>query len=161
MNARSSTRLRQHSNLHSEYSDPCQRLFNAIQPGSYIPPHRHAAVPRVETMVAIRGCMALVVFDDFGNIDEVIPFGPCGESTDLAAGVEVSAYCWHMVVALHPDSILLEVKAGPYDPHRPKERAPWAPEEGAAGAEQYLRRIRSEIDAVQLVCKAEKTLIRR
>ena len=33
-------RKRQHQNIHESYEDPCQRLFNAIEPGN-IRPHRH------------------------------------------------------------------------------------------------------------------------
>jgi cupin fold WbuC family metalloprotein len=46
--AKVSPRLRQHRNIHTSYDDPCQRLFNAIEPESYIRPHRHAADPRDE-----------------------------------------------------------------------------------------------------------------
>jgi len=31
--AKANPRLRQHKNIHSSYQDPCQRLFNAIEPG--------------------------------------------------------------------------------------------------------------------------------
>jgi hypothetical protein len=30
-------RRRQHRNIHTDYTDPCQRLFNAIEPDSYNP----------------------------------------------------------------------------------------------------------------------------
>ena len=37
--SRSSSRRRQHLNLHTSYQDPCQRLLNAVQPNSYIRDH--------------------------------------------------------------------------------------------------------------------------
>ena len=58
--ARASPRLRQHRNVHTDYADPCQRVFNAITTRSYLVPHRHALSPRDETMLAVRGRLALV-----------------------------------------------------------------------------------------------------
>tara|TARA_B100000787_G_scaffold49830_1_gene35866 strand:- start:568 stop:795 length:228 start_codon:yes stop_codon:yes gene_type:complete len=49
-----SSRRRQHLNIHSSYEENCQRLFNAIQPNSYIPPHRHSIADKKELLVAIR-----------------------------------------------------------------------------------------------------------
>ncbi len=73
--AECSPRKRQHRNIHESYADPCQRLFNAIEPGSYICPHRHAADPRDELLIAVRGTMALVTFDEQGVVAGVIRFG--------------------------------------------------------------------------------------
>jgi hypothetical protein len=36
---------------------------------------------------------------------------------------------------------LLEVKAGPFDPNQPKDLAPWAPDEGTAGANNYMNKL--------------------
>ncbi len=76
--ADASPRLRQHRNVHTDYADPCQRLFNAITTRSYLVPHRHALSPRDETMLAVRGRLALVVFDETGEVVEVVPFGAQG-----------------------------------------------------------------------------------
>ena len=139
--ARSTPRLRQHRNIHQCYQEPCQRLFNAIEPGSYIRPHRHASDPKNELLIAIRGVMALVTFDDEGNITEILRFGSEKYGTDLAAGAEVAADTWHTVIALEPDCVLLEIKAGPFDPHQPKNLAPWAPEEGSVIAKEFLNQL--------------------
>jgi len=50
-------------------------LFNAIEPGSYIRPHRHASDPREELLIAVRGLVALVTFDDQGAVTNVLRFG--------------------------------------------------------------------------------------
>lgn len=135
-----SPRLRQHRNIHVDYADPCQRLFNAIEPSSYIRPHRHSRGPGPETMMAVRGLMALFVFDDEGGVTQVQRFGAGLHvgADGVAAGVEVPTGCWHTVVALEPGSVLLEVKAGPFDPAASKEPALWAPEEGGDAAAGYL-----------------------
>ena len=76
--ADASPRLRQHRNVHTDYADPCQRLFNAITTRSYLVPHRHGLSPRDETMLAVRGRLALVVFDETDEVVEVVPFAAQG-----------------------------------------------------------------------------------
>ena len=136
-----SPRKRQHRNIHESYADPCQRLFNAIEPGSYIRPHRHAADPRDELLIAVRGSMALVTFDEQGKANGVVRFGVDRNGEGLAVGAEVPANTWHTVIALEPGCVLLEVKAGPFDPNQPKDLAPWAPDEGSAPASEYLKKL--------------------
>ena len=146
--AKVSPRLRQHRNVHQSYQDASQRFFNAIEPGSYIRPHRHSSDPREELLIAVRGVMAMVTFNDHGNVTNVLRFGTEMHGNQMAVGAEVSSSTWHTVIALEPGCVLLEVKAGPFDPNQPKDLAPWAPEEGSSSALAYLDRI------VKLNCKA-------
>ena len=146
--AKVSPRLRQHRNVHQSYQEASQRLFNAIEPGSYIRPHRHASDPREELLIAVRGVMAIVTFNDHGDVTNVLRFGTERHEDEMAVGAEVSSSTWHTVIALEPGCVLLEVKAGPFDQNQPKDLAPWAPEEGSSSARAYLDRI------VKLNCKA-------
>jgi cupin fold WbuC family metalloprotein len=139
--AKVSPRLRQHRNVHQSYQDVSQRLFNAIEPGSYIRPHRHASDPREELLIAVRGVMAMVTFDDQGAVTNVLRFGTDRHGDEMAVGAEVSSSTWHTVIALEPGCVLLEVKAGPFDPNQPKDLAPWAPEEGTSSAVSYLQQL--------------------
>ncbi len=52
-------------------------------------------------------------------------------------GVEVSSDVWHTVIALESGSVLLEVKAGSFDPSRPKGIVLWVPKKGSARAKKY------------------------
>lgn len=133
-----SPRRRMHHNLHDSYDDPCQRLLNAIGTDSYIRPHRHAAASGVETLVCLRGQLGLIIFSDEGQIVETLIFGSGGNRTSSSVGAAVPPGTWHTVVALESGSILLEVKAGPFDPSAAKYPAPWAPAEGSAEAPAYL-----------------------
>jgi cupin fold WbuC family metalloprotein len=134
-------RKRQHRNIHESYHDPCQRLFNAIEPGSYICPHRHVTDPRDELLIAVRGSMALVTFDEKGVVTAVVRFGTDRNGDALAVGAEVPSKTWHTVIALEPGCVLLEVKAGPFDPSQPKNLAPWAPDEASPEALAYLDKL--------------------
>lgn len=143
--AQCTPRKRQHRNIHESYADPCQRLFNAIEPESYIRPHRHATDPRDELLIAVRGSMALVTFDEQGTVTAVVLFGADRNSEGCAVGAEVPANTWHTVIALESGCVLLEVKAGPFDPSQPKNLAPWAPDECGPNAKQYLEKLISRI----------------
>lgn len=146
--AQGNARKRQHRNLHESYDAPCQCLFNAIEPGSYIRPHRHATDPRDELLIAVRGLMALVTFDEQGMVTQVIYFSARRNGEDLAAGVELPAGTWHTVIALEIGCVLLEVKAGPFDPSHPKDLASWAPDEGSPLAFAYLNQLISLLPGV-------------
>lgn len=143
LQAVASSRKRQHRNVHTDYADPCQRLFNAIEPESYLRPHCHASKQGGEMIVAVRGLLKLVLFDDSGQLIEVVPFGAGShlEKPEVAAGVEIPPGLWHTVIALESGSVLLEVKAGPFDPSAPKYSAPWAPEEGSVESIDYYRKL--------------------
>lgn len=143
--ALASERRRQHFNLHVDYEDPCQRLFNAIEPDSYIRPHRHDMTQGAETLIAVRGGMVLLIFDDVGQITQVQRFGVDNlqVNSDVAIVVEVGPCIWHTVLALETGSVLLEVKAGPFNPRSPKYPALWAPEESTDQAFDYLKYLRN------------------
>ncbi len=74
--AKAGDRLRKNHNFHEHYDEVCQRLLNAIEPGSYIRPHRHLSPPKPETFVALRGRMVLVTFEEDGTIGESRPLRP-------------------------------------------------------------------------------------
>ena len=138
--ASNSQRLRAYANLHRSYDDQCQKLFNVLKVQSYIRPHRHSLDPKDECLLAIRGLFGLVIFNDHGLLISITLFGSekYSEKFLIASGLELPAGAWHTVVALVDDSILFEVKSGPFDPSLAKEFAPWAPDENDKSALQYL-----------------------
>lgn len=144
--AKASSRLRQHRNVHQSYQDPCQRLLNAIEPGSYIRPHRHKSDPRDEMLVALRGLMALVTFGDDGSVTGVVRLGTERNGANACPLAELSSDVWHTVVALESGCVLLEIKAGPFDPDQPKDLALWAPEENSEEAQAYLLKLLERIE---------------
>lgn len=143
--AQDNRRKRQHRNIHQSYEDPCQRLFNAIEPGSYIRPHRHATDPKAELLIAVRGLMALVLFNELGIVMDIVHFGAGKSNEGHSVGAEVPCNSWHTVVALEPGCILLEVKPGPFDPKQAKDLAPWAPDEASSEASDYLNELIAEV----------------
>lgn len=153
--AKVNDRLRQHRNIHQSYQESCQRLFNAIEPGSYIRPHRHASDPRDELLVAVRGLMALITFDDDGRILSVVRLGTEQYGAESCPVAELSSEVWHTIIAIEKDCVLLEIKAGPFDPDRPKDMAPWAPEDNTEGVEAYLSNLIAEVNRRTLIQTAQ------
>jgi cupin fold WbuC family metalloprotein len=138
-----SPRRRLNRNLHADYAEPCQRLLNAVEPGTYIRPHRHLTPPKPECFLAVRGRMALAVFADDGSMLRVVALVPGGP----VAGVDLPAGAWHAIVALAPGSVFFETKPGPYAPLTDKDFAPWAPAEGSPGAGAYQRQLEAAVQA--------------
>ena len=108
--AAGSPRRRLHLTLHAGPDEPCQRLVNAIEPDSYIPPHRHADQTTNECLLALRGAFVLIVFDEAGTPRQALRFG--GPGADLEV-VELAPQVWHTVIALETGSVLFEAKSGP------------------------------------------------
>jgi len=142
--AAASPRLRKNLNFHSDLADPCNRLLNAVEPGSYIRPHRHLEPPKAESFLRVRGSLALVTFADGGSIERILLLS---ESSGVA-GADLPPGVWHSLVSLEPGSVFFEAKPGPYRPHAPGDLAPWAPEEGGAEAVRYLAELEQAINAV-------------
>lgn len=133
--ARERPRGRLNLNLHGGYDDPVQRLAIAIEPGSYVRPHRHDP-GRFELFIGLRGRLALLTFDAEGTVlarDEVVP----GGAGQAVAALEVPGGAWHTVIALEPGSAFLEVKQGPYAPLSDKNFAAWAPREDDPAATRF------------------------
>lgn len=142
--ARQSKRKRQHLNIHQNYEDACQRLLNAVGSESYIRPHRHALDPKTETLFAVRGEFALVLFEDGGAPAAFVTFGTNEHGVTQNLGIELPPGSWHTVLALTEGAVLLEVKAGPFNADAAKEFAPWAPSEGSDEAQAYFLGLRKQ-----------------
>ena len=135
--AKASPRRRKNRNFHSDNAQPGQRLLNAVEPGSYVAPHRHLDPLKGETMTVLRGRLGLVLFDDSGKVVASHVLG-AGEA---ALGVDIPFGTWHSVLALEPGTVFLEAKAGPYLLLSNEERAAWAPAEDDAEAPAYQREL--------------------
>lgn len=131
--ARSSPRRRKNLNFHADDAHPAHRLLNAVEPDSYVCPHRHLAPNKDETLVVLRGAFGVVFFDEAGNVTDRVVIRAGGEHL----GVNVPRGVFHTLIALESGSVFLEAKAGPYDAATDKELAPWAPPEGDEKAPTY------------------------
>ena len=131
--ARENPRLRKNYNIHPSDDFCCHRLFNAIEPGSYIRPHRHLDPAKDETFVIIRGRIGVVMFDDDGTVTITATLAP-----EETMAVDIPHGRFHTAVSLEPGTIFFEAKAGPYLPLSEAEQTPWAPADGTPEAAEFL-----------------------
>ena len=132
--ARENPRRRKNFNLHPTDDFCCHRLLNAMEPDSYIRPHRHLDPAKDESMVMVRGRMGVLAFDAAGNVRGRTIIAAAGS----AVAVDIPHGLFHTVVALESGTVFFEAKAGPYRPLTEEETAPWAPAEGTPEAAVYL-----------------------
>lgn len=139
MLARESARRRKNYNFHHSDADLSHSLLNAMEPDSYIQPHRHLDPDKDETLLVIRGRIGMIIFDDSGGIECRAVLEPGGDP----AVVNIPSGVFHTWICLEPGSIFFETKAGPFIPLLPEEKAPWAPEENTGTVREYLEKLRS------------------
>ncbi len=124
-------RLRTHHNLHPSHTDPIQRMCMAMEPRTYVRPHRHP--DKWELLLIVSGDMRVLYFDDAGKVTTVTRLTAWGETL----GLETPANTWHGIVTLAPATVVFECKHGPYVPTEEKDFVAWAPTEGHARCAEY------------------------
>ncbi|WP_339904656.1 WbuC family cupin fold metalloprotein [Pseudomonas guineae] len=134
-----SPRQRQHYNFH-QMDEACHRMAVGLQPGTYIAPHRHLSVDKAEALLALKGRLGLLIFNDNGDVLNRCLLEAGGD----CVGVDLPPGVFHALVVLEADSILFECKAGPYKAVGAGEQASWAPKEGEADAPAYLAWMRGQ-----------------
>lgn len=128
--AAQSPRLRAHRNFHPELSDPVQRLAIAMEPGTYVRPHRHPHT--FELLLPLSGRFVVLNFDDQGTVTQRVVLGESCSVLEMEAGT------WHAVLSLDAGGIIFEVKHGAYQPVAEQDFAAWAPAEGETGCAELL-----------------------
>lgn len=133
--ARSVPRLRKNHNVHSQLDDPVQRLYNAMEPNTYVRPHRHQGDDRWEFFQIVSGSAAVLTFDIQGTVLEKIVLNQKGPNV----AIEIPGNTWHTIVSLQSGTVLFEIKKGPYQAVTDKDFATWAPSEGEDAAEIFVQ----------------------
>lgn len=135
--ARQHPRLRQNYNFHA-LPEKVQRMLNMLQPGTYIRPHRHLRGSQengFEFFLVLQGALGILLFNAQGEIIQqefLAEMGP-------VRGVELPEGTYHTLVALRPDTVILELKEGPYRPEQDKEFLTQFPKEGTIAAQAWVQ----------------------
>ena len=140
--ANDSPRKRINYNFHDGDRDPLQRMLNAMQPGTYLQPHKHENPDKREVFMALTGKFVVIQFHDDGTISDYMILNPA----QMEFAAEVQARTYHTIICLAPNSVIYELKDGPYDPSDDKSFASWAPKEGAPGCAEYLHRLLTQLN---------------
>lgn len=135
--AKTVARKRMNHNFHDDYSDPINRMLNALEPGTYCRPHKHEFPDKREVFMVLRGAFAVFFFNDKGEVTQIVELS----QKSGIFGVDIQPRVWHTLVCLEQGSVAYEVKDGPYYQPDDKDFAPWAPEENSPEAPAYLEQL--------------------
>lgn len=131
-------------NFHEGASDLLQRMINAMEPETYVQPHKHDNPDKREVFIALSGEALVVEFADDGEISDhaiIKPLSAC-------MAVEIPPKIYHAIYALKRGTILYEVKDGPYDVATDKVFASWAPAENSKDSEMYKKELFKKLGIV-------------
>ena len=138
--ARQASRLRMNHNLH-EADDLVQRFINVLQPGTYVRPHRHRRSGEgsgFECFVVLQGAVGLLLMNQEGEITQKERLDANGP----LRGIELAENQVHTLVALEDDTVIFELKQGPYQPASDKDFLPGFPQEQSSAATEQEQRWR-------------------
>ena len=128
-------------NFHETLDDPISRLLNAMEPDTYLRPHRHCNPDKDEIFLLLRGKVAVFIFDEKGGITDSIILDPLNG----CYGAEIPPGVWHGLLVLESGSVIYEIKEGPYAPLTPENMASWAPAaDDTDGVRKYLEELRTK-----------------
>ena len=121
-----SERKRKNYNFHANADEPIHRMVHATNPETYVQPHKHEMPDKNEIFIILKGRVLVIKFSENGEIlDHIIL-----DNKTCNYGVEIPARTWHTLLTLENDSLVYEIKDGPWDPSDDKNFANWAPTEG-------------------------------
>jgi len=134
LDAERSARKRTHYNIHKDYNEKVQRLCIALKRGTYVRPHYHSDADAWQMIMALRGCVAILIFDIDGSVIKRIELS---SDTGIIA-IEMEPNTWHMAFPVSSEAILFEVKEGPFSPKKNSDFACWSPEENSDEVDEFL-----------------------
>jgi cupin fold WbuC family metalloprotein len=132
--AEQSPRRRTHHCLHPDPADPVQRLCVVGEADTYIRPHKHAPGIPWELFILARGSAAALTFDDLGMITGRVVL----QADEAAIAVEIPTQQFHTLYITSPNTILFEIKPGPYMRTDESSFAPWSPREQSENVGDFL-----------------------
>jgi cupin fold WbuC family metalloprotein len=104
---------------------------------SYMQPHLHPGVEKIEKIYILEGRIAVFFFDDSGEIIK---------TTILEKGgiemIAVPAFTWHTYAMLTEYAITYETMMGKYDPQTWKDFFTIAPLENTEESYEYLKKLK-------------------
>jgi cupin fold WbuC family metalloprotein len=109
---KTSSRKRARINAHPDSEDALHEMIIAMDSTSYIRPHKHPG--KSEAFHIVEGEVDIVVFNDDGEIDQIIPLGAPGSGR--AFYFRMSKPLFHTLVIRSDVLIVHEITNGPFRP---------------------------------------------
>jgi cupin fold WbuC family metalloprotein len=133
--SRASARKRIIFPIHRTQDAQVQRMLNFMQPGTYVKPHIHRGAGASESVVLITGALQYFIFNAEGRVIRTFR----AVAGTPSAVIDMEPDVWHSFLVLEPDTVIFECKKGPYEALSDKDFAAWAPDEGTAEADEWIR----------------------
>ncbi len=109
--ARMNPRLRKNYNFHQSLEDKCHRFLNALEMGTEVPVHHHPT--KDESFILLKGKVKVTTYHDDGSMMEEVILS----LEEGRYGVDIPKNTWHTIACLEPDTVIFEVKEGPFVEH--------------------------------------------
>lgn len=111
-----------------------QEMVIVMTADGYVRPHRHWG--KSETLTVLEGEMDALVFDEDGQVSQVLPMAPCGAGKAFFYRMPEGVF--HTLWVRSSWLVFLETTKGPFDPAS-SESASWAPpEEDVAAGRRFI-----------------------
>ena len=141
---RLTSKRRARINAHPGHDDALHEMIVAIEPASYIRPHKHPG--KSEAFHIIEGEVDVVVFGDNGAIDEIVSLGEKGGHRPFY--YRMSAARFHTLVIRSELLIVHEITNGPFSPDA-AVYADFAPREGDPATAAFQAKLIERVSAFQ------------
>ncbi len=135
--AKTSSRRRKNYNFHDSLDANVQRMLNAIDPHTYVQPHKHENPDKVEVFIIMTGRALVVEFDDNGDITSHCLLN----ASEGVLATEIAPRTWHTIISMVTGTVVYELKDGPYSVLDDKNFAQWAPKEGDIDCDDYIQSV--------------------
>jgi cupin fold WbuC family metalloprotein len=109
---KASAKRRARINTHPDGEDALHEMIIAIDPSSYIRPHKHPG--KSEAFHIVEGEVDIVVFKDDGEIDQIVPLGAPGSGRSFY--YRMSKPFFHTLIIRSDVLIVHEITNGPFRP---------------------------------------------
>ncbi len=113
--AKKSNRLRMNYNFHTSLDAKSQRLLNALEIGTILPIHRHTHTS--ETYIVLRGSIKVFYYNKNKEVISEYIINPLKG----VYGINIEIGQWHTLEVLESNTVIFEVKDGPYMPLTEKD----------------------------------------
>lgn len=131
---------------HKSNDDAVHEMVIAISVDSYIHPHKH--IGKSESFHIVEGEVDVVVFDDAGEIVEIIELGDA--STERNFFYRLSESAFHTLLVRTNFLVVHEVTNGPFLREKTVLASFAPPEERTAEAKEYVKQIASRAASFKL-----------
>ena len=136
--------------LHRSDAAPIHEMVIALGRETYVQPHRHRG--KSESFHVIEGRCDVVLFDDVGEISDVISLGEPGSGLPFL--YRIATPIFHTLVIRTPFFVIHETTNGPFIPEE-TDYAAWAPSEGDAAARDYAAGLLRRVEAINAECRMQ------